>query len=341
MQDNNLSLSINEEQDPLFWHYEREKRLNIKGTFQWTNIINSQDGKSRFEIRSNFDFISNSCYVDVLIPSKTNVELVQGIFKFILDNIENLATSSPIESQFPLKHEGFLIFDKFPDQKLSTRTCRFTGRIFVYTHYTISPEDKKFICDVFAEKSLSILIRDHSWIIESQKFMNSPLIFLGHDSSDKDDLVRELALKIDGNDARVWYDEISLRPGDRLRKSLDSGLEKADYFVPVITENWISNTRYAEYEFDSVMQKYITEKSVVIIPVCVGISPSRLKDKSRVLADIIAIVHKKEDSIDSLASKILNAVDPKIPAIGTPLPAISEQGKVGFFSVGFTIGPNG
>lgn len=325
--------------DPLVWHYERERRIKIKGSLQWNHTVKSKDESSSFFIRSNFDLISNACYIDVLIPSDISPNSLGSIFEFVLQNAARYAVSSPIEMQLPLKQEGFINFDLFPDQRMSTNDCKFTGRIFVYTSYVITESDKSSFCDLYRRQDLILIIRDGAWVKEIQKIIDRPVVFIGHDSADKDNLVRSLAHKIDDREVRVWYDEISLKPGDRLRKSLDIGLEEADYFIPIITENWMKNDRYAGYEFDAIMQKYITEKSVTIIPVCVGIDPSRLKEKSRVLADILAIVHKPEDTVESLATKIVNAVDPRIPNVGEPLPPLVSEDKTGFFSVGFSIGP--
>lgn len=326
--------------DPLVWHYERERRLKINGTIQWEHTVQDADGKNRFFIRSNFLLISNSCFIDVLLPSDLPIDLVSSAFDFVSKNAEIYAVTSPVEMAVPvLSQEGFLDFDGFQDQRISTKDCKFTGRVFFYTSYLVSDQDKKMLMDMYRSHDMYLIVRDGAWISAMQKHIDRPVVFLGHDSSDKNNLVRELAHRIDGREVQVWYDEISLKPGDRLRKSLDAGLEKANYFMPIITENWMKNERYAEYEFDAIMQKYITEKSVIIVPVCVGVNPSRLPEKSRVLADILAIVHRPEDTVESLANKIINAVDPRIPAVGEPLPPIDFQNKHGFFSVGLVVGP--
>lgn len=230
-------------------------------------------------------------------------------------------------------------FDSFPTHRMSTQDCKFTGRVFVYTLFGLANEDRKGLIELFRKGGLSLIVRDAIWISEMQKFIDRPTVFLGHDSQDKDDLVRELAHRINGKEVEVWYDEISLKPGDRLRKSLDLGLERSGYFMPVVTENWMKNERYAEYEFDAIMQRYIAEKSVSIVPICVGVDPSRLKEKSRVLADFVAIVHPADGTIENLAHQIGKAVDPKIPNIGKPLPPFETPGKKGLYSVGVTIGP--
>lgn len=325
--------------DPLIWHYERERRMKLDGSLQWTHTVDNKTPGISFSIRSNFSLAANACFIDVLIPSTMPVELLSSIFQFVEQNAEKYATVGPFEMRLPIREEGFLAFDRFPEHRMSTRDCKFTGRVFVYTAYLLTDRDKASFVERFKSEGLSLIIRDSAWINEIQRFIDRPVVFLGHDSADKADLVRLLAHRIDGKEIRVWYDELSLRPGDRLRKSLDAGLEEADYFMPVVTENWMKNERYAEYEFDAIMHKYVTEKSVTIIPICVGVSPTRLKEKSRVLADIVAIVHGPDETVENLAHKIANAVDPRIPSIGKPLPPLAPAGKEGLFSVGISVGP--
>lgn len=325
--------------DPLVWHYERERRIKIGGSVQWEHTVENSNSAFNFKIRSNFAFVSNACYIDVLVPSTVPVEGVPSILDHVVENAERFATKSPFEMRFPIRNEGFLSFDKFPDHRMSTADCRFTGRVFFYTLFTFQDTDKKKLVELYQKNGLSLIIRDGTWINEVQRFIDRPTVFLGHDSADKDSLVRELAHLINGKEIQVWYDEISLKPGDRLRKSLDAGLEGADYFMPVVTENWMQNDRYAEYEFDAIMQKYITEKSVGIVPICVGVNPVRLKEKSRVLADFVAIVHPADGKVENLAHKIAHAVDPKIPNNGEPLPPIEQPSKEGLYAVGVTFGP--
>ncbi len=325
--------------DPLVWHYQREKRLKLGGVVSWGHTVESKNDDHHFDINCTYGFISNACFIDVVVPSTVPPDRLTGIFEFVQNQAEDYATSAPFERKFPIKQEGFLDFESFPEHRMTTRDCKFTGRVFFYTHYLIRDDDKQKLVALYETSGLSLIIRDGKWVTEIQKFIDRPTVFLGHDSADKDGLVRELAHKMNGPEMQVWYDEISLKPGDRLRKSLDQGLEDTDYFLPVITENWMNNDRYAEYEFDAIMQKYITEKSVNIIPICVGVSPSRLKEKSRVLADFVAIVHGPDHTIDNLANQIAKAVDPQIPKIGEPLPPLEPPGKKGLYGVGMTVGP--
>lgn len=325
--------------DPLFWHYQRESRLSIAGAVGWDHNIPSKNRDRDFVIRCNFSFISNASYLDVLVPSSVLASDMPELLGFVRQNARLYASTSPIGLKIPvLRMRASMKFDEFPEHEMGSEHCVFTGRIFLYTMLPLNPADKDRFVREYEETGLRLVIRDGTWITAMQKFIDRPVVFLGHDSSDKDVLVRELAHSIDEKEIKVWYDEISLRPGSRLRKSLDAALEDADYFMPIVTENFLSNTRFAEYELDAILQKYITEKKPIIVPICVGIDPSRLKEKSRVLADFVAIVHRPSDPISALVKQIVEAVDPRIPQVGTPLPPMGPPKKEGLFSVALTVG---
>lgn len=327
--------------DPLVWHYERERRMKLDGQVQWEHKVMNRNPSLSFVIRVNFNFVANSSYLDVLIPTNVPVEQLGGVFEFLLERAADYANKGPIHLSIPaLKEQAMMSFDGFPESKMTSDDCKFTGRIFVYMHYTVDQRSLVESTKVFRARGLNLIVRDGAWIANMQRFLDRPVVFLGHDSKDKDEFVRELATELSGPDIKVWYDEFSLKPGARLRKSLDDGLEAADYFVPVITENFLANAKFAQYEIDAILQKHITEKKPTILPVCVGVDPSRLKDISRMLADTVAIVHKPEHTVRNLAHQISSAVAPRVPAVGEPLPEIVPSGRLGLFSVGFSVGPS-
>lgn len=326
--------------DPLFWHYQRESRLNIAGAVGWDHQIRSKTGDRDFVIRCNFSFVSNASYLDVLVPTTVPASDIPELMGFVCQNARLYASNSPIGLKIPvLRMYASMKFDEFPEHEMTSEDCTFTGRVFLYTMLPLNPTDKTRFVQEYKDKGLGLVIRDGTWISAMQKFIDRPVVFLGHDSGDKDALVRDLAHSIDEKEIKVWYDEISLRPGSRLRKSLDTALEDADYFMPIVTEKFLANTRYAEYELDAILQKYITEKKPIIVPICVGVDPTRLKEKSRVLADFVAIVHRPTDPISTLAKQITDAVDPRIPQVGSPLPPMGPPKKEGLFSVALTVGP--
>lgn len=48
-------------------------------------------------------------------------------------------------------------------------------------------------------------------------------VFISHATEDKEELVRPLAVALQGHGLSVWYDEFELRVGDSLRRKIDAG----------------------------------------------------------------------------------------------------------------------
>jgi len=325
--------------DPLYWYFERERREKIGGSTSWTRDIFNNDKTKSFRIVGHVAFHSNALYLSVLVPSVATENDFLEIMSFVAGNAEEAAKAGPFGPGAPIRQFSFMKFEEFPHNDVTSDDAKFTGRVVVYTTRELS---KGFVTKATASLrglGLFVIFRDAKWIDYLTGLFGRRKIFIGHDSADKDDVVRELAHLLNGVELEVWYDEISLKPGARLRKGIDDGLEETDYFLPIVTENWMANDRYAEYEFDAIMHRMITEKSVTVIPVCVGVSPGELKKKSRVLADTVAIVHQEAESISQLARRIGNAIEPQMPHVGEPLPDVDLPKKSGMYSVGVSIGP--
>ena len=62
--------------------------------------------------------------------------------------------------------------------------------------------------------------------------------FISHASEDKEGFVRELAQAFRDREARVWYDEFTLKVGDSLRRTIDRGLASSRFGVVVLSDSF-------------------------------------------------------------------------------------------------------
>lgn len=69
-----------------------------------------------------------------------------------------------------------------------------------------------------------IQFRSKSYVAERTRF-EKPLAFICHDSRDKDEVARKIAINLERMMCPVWYDEYSLKVGDNLRKKIDEGIK--------------------------------------------------------------------------------------------------------------------
>src|SRR5262249_47063162 len=65
-------------------------------------------------------------------------------------------------------------------------------------------------------------------------------VFISHASEDKDEFVRPLAKALEQSGLEVWFDETTLKVGDRLRESIDYGLSRSRFGVVVLSKHFFS-----------------------------------------------------------------------------------------------------
>ena len=127
--------------------------------------------------------------------------------------------------------------------------------------------------------------------------------FISHASEDKDKFVRGLAEELVGNGVKVWYDEFSLKIGDRLRESIDRGLVKSRFCVIVLSEHFF-NKRWTVNELEGV---FSMGNDVTILPVWLGVDFDFIKSQSPILAGRLAA--KGSDGIEAVASQIKDSIN--------------------------------
>lgn len=131
-------------------------------------------------------------------------------------------------------------------------------------------------------------------------------IFICHASEDKKDFVAKLATALVKKGVKVWYDEFSLKLGDRLRQKIDEGLSNSRYGVVVLSPNFFRK----KWPIDELEGLLAIEKEgrKVILPVWHNLTIEEIAKHSPLLAGRIAA--KTEDGIDKIVEDILNVLNP-------------------------------
>ncbi|MCE7698313.1 MAG: toll/interleukin-1 receptor domain-containing protein [Methanobacterium paludis] len=106
-----------------------------------------------------------------------------------------------------------------------------------------------------------------------------PKVFISHASEDKERFVLEFGEKLRNNGIDAWVAEWEIKPGDKLiDKIFEEGINKADYFIIVLSENSVNKTWVRE-ELDVATIRRI-KKNTTIIPLVIDDSievPTALK----------------------------------------------------------------
>ncbi|HHT9130910.1 MAG TPA: toll/interleukin-1 receptor domain-containing protein [Candidatus Tripitaka californicus] len=133
-------------------------------------------------------------------------------------------------------------------------------------------------------------------------------VFLCHASEDKKSFVRPLAEALRKKGLRVWYDEFSLKLGNRLCESIEGGLNKSRYGVIVLSKDFFRK-KWPREELNGLLSLESGEKK--ILPVWHGVNEKEVKSYSLILANRVAIETSKGPIY--VAEKIIEVVRSNAP----------------------------
>jgi hypothetical protein len=129
-------------------------------------------------------------------------------------------------------------------------------------------------------------------------------VFICHASEDKKEFVRPLAKALTEAGLKVWYDEMTLKLGDSLRRSIDRGLTCSMYGVVVISHHFLKKD-WPQKELDGLTSLEIKGRKV-ILPIWHNISKNEVLVYSPLLADRFAA--NSSDGLDKVVNDILEAI---------------------------------
>ena len=121
-------------------------------------------------------------------------------------------------------------------------------------------------------------------------------VFICHASEDKD-FVNQLHGAFVAAGIAVWVDNGVLLWGDRLRKKIDEGLKKSRYVVVVLSNAFLAEKKWTEYELDSAFALE-TAKGERILPLTHGITQDELREYSPALSYRIGLDSQKHTFTD-------------------------------------------
>jgi hypothetical protein len=184
----------------------------------------------------------------------------------------------------------------------SSNDLPISNRIFFFTDELQAPREE-FRQVLKSAKDVVSIIDNEEW--KRRLDMRKPDTFIAHDSRDKIDFARPLAVALSKLGLIVWYDEFSLKPGDRLSESIDKGLTECRHAVLLVSAHLLENTTWAKTEMSALLTRAIAEANS-LIPIWLNVDAKTVAARSARLADIVAIKHSGD--VEELASRIYAAV---------------------------------
>jgi hypothetical protein len=141
--------------------------------------------------------------------------------------------------------------------------------------------------------------------------------FISYSPEDKKSVARPLAFNLAKRGYRVWFDEFELKPGDSIRRSVDSGLTNSRKAIVIIGRTFFER-EWAQYEVNGLLQLEIAEAQPRILPVWHGITRNDLLKISPSLADKVAC--NTADGIEVVGNSLSRA-------LGSPLVPSGSQSR--------------
>ena len=134
-------------------------------------------------------------------------------------------------------------------------------------------------------------------------------VFISHAWEDKESFARPLAKALEARGLRVWFDEFTLRVGDRLRRSIDHGLANSRYGVVILSPHFLEK-EWPQKELDGLVARETTGEKVVL-PVWHNISADQIREYSPTLADRVAV--SSDRGLEHIVSELLKVLQPTKP----------------------------
>lgn len=95
--------------------------------------------------------------------------------------------------------------------------------------------------------------------------MKQPSVFLSHCSSDKI-FAREIALRLQKYNIKVWIDEAEIKIGDSLIEKIQEGIYESEYLAVILTKKSVES-EWVKREVEIAMNIEIHGKKVKVLPI--------------------------------------------------------------------------
>ena len=129
-------------------------------------------------------------------------------------------------------------------------------------------------------------------------------VFISHAGEDKD-FVRALAQALERKGLRVWFDELTLRVGDSLRRSIDRGLANSKYGIVVLSPNFFKK-QWPQWELDGLLDRQIAGQRV-ILPIWHKVTADQVRQYSPSLAGIFSV--SSDRGLEQVVAELIRAIE--------------------------------
>lgn len=125
--------------------------------------------------------------------------------------------------------------------------------------------------------------------------------FISHASEDKAEIARPLTEALRALGHEIWFDEMTLKVGDSLRRTIDRGLSNSRFGIVILSPSFFEKG-WPQYELDGMVAKEVGG-SKVILPLWHKVSKAEVISYSPSLGDKMAL-STAMFTVEEIAAKI-------------------------------------
>jgi hypothetical protein len=270
--------------------------------------------------RVHVDPSSHGIFASILLPPLPPSELVKAVEALARSpEVAAKVSWSTTKLMLPARPEHGMIVGldgKGPNLLLhvgsndgsavTTDKCTFTRVLYLYLQEKLDPAVRETLLSIARNANVSIGLRDPTYAA-TMDAADKPVAFISHDSRDKDEIARPLAMELLKKDCSVWYDEFSLKVGDNLRRSIERGLSSTRHCILVLTPHFLSKEGgWLGAELDIVFTREVNEGRELILPVWHKVTKEQVMAYSPTLANRLAVDWSK--GIDHVCTALLRKI---------------------------------
>ena len=208
-----------------------------------------------------------------------------------------------------LKAGEYLNIELLPleGQRYSVTSFLTAQPVYIYAESDLSADEEDKIIELGKRYSCEVILRGKRYSME-RLVKDKPVAFISHDSNDKDDIARPIAQGLAKMGLSVWFDEFSLKPGDRLRESIEKGMKDCKKCILILTPNFLANSGWTVKEFNMIFTREILEEKPLVVPVWAGVDKKDVYEYSPSLVNVLGAIWSAEDQ-DKIIRSIARALD--------------------------------
>jgi TIR domain len=244
-------------------------------------------------VRLHLDFISGAKYISFFFPDSKELDCPEAIALNDVPNILNWDKETYVASGMG-------------NEKIGAENLSFIGFIYIYSERDVPDDLRSRMLEEGKRVGHHLIFRSVDYMNERNKW-EKPRAFISHDTRDKLDIAQPLALSLLKAMCPVWYDEFSLKVGDSLRGSIETGLKECHRCILILTPNFLNNESWGKKEYDSIFTRELLEKENVILPIWHQVTAKDVCKYSPALADRVAVDWSK--GIDEVTRKLLGVLN--------------------------------